>query len=87
MFSIPSSFSIFGIILMKSVLLSSKIARISNTSEGLLTKLAAMKSIPCSIPKRISLASLSVIPGKLTLTPGRFTPFLFLSSPELSTEQ
>ncbi|SIN59029.1 Uncharacterised protein [Mycobacteroides abscessus subsp. abscessus] len=44
-----------------------------------------MKSTPSLIPKLMSSASLSVIPGKLTLTPGKFTPFLFFNSPVLST--
>ena len=56
---------------------SSKISRISKTSLGRRTKLAAMKSTFSLIPKRISSASFSVIPGKLTLTPGKLTPFWF----------
>ncbi|CAC6953648.1 Uncharacterised protein [Staphylococcus aureus] len=79
--SIPSWFSILGNTEMLAFC-SSKISRISKTSLGRRTKLAAMKSTFSLIPKRISSASFSVIPGKLTLTPGKLTPFLFLSSPE-----
>ena len=46
----------------------------SNTSCALRTKLAAIKSMSLSKPKRISSASLGVIPGKLIETPGAFTP-------------
>ena len=56
---------------------SSRIWRISKTSLGRLTKLAAIKSTFSLIPKRMSSASLSVIPGKLTFTPGKLTPFYF----------
>ena len=76
MLSIPSWFSILGKIVI-CAFSSSRIWRISKTSLGRLTKLAAIKSTFSLIPKRMSSASLSVIPGKLTFTPGKLTPFYF----------
>jgi hypothetical protein len=64
---------------------SSKIFVISKTSLGRRTKLAAIKSTSFSIPKRISAASFSVIPGKLMLTLGTLTPFLFFKAPSFNT--
>ncbi|UWS61855.1 hypothetical protein N2384_00260 [Bacillus paralicheniformis] len=66
---------------MSDALCSSSSSRISRTSVERRTNDAAMKSTPCSIPNMMSLASFSVIPGRLTLTPGTFTPFLFFSVP------
>ena len=81
MLSIPSWFSILGIILMYSPSCDSSISRISSTSWARLTKLAAIKSTPCSMPNFTSSLSFSVKPGSFTLTPGTLTPFLFFKRP------
>lgn len=64
MLSIPSVIQSLGKIWTCSMCFSSNNSRISKTSWGLRTKLAAIKLISLSKPKRMSLASFSVIPGR-----------------------
>ena len=85
-FSIPSAFSIFAMIWMEEPA-SFNIARISRTASAVRTKEAAMKSKPCSIPKRISALSFSVSAGSLIFTFGTFTPLRMPSSPPFTTVQ
>ncbi|KYC62777.1 hypothetical protein B4099_2653 [Heyndrickxia coagulans] len=83
--STPSWFSILGKIFTCKASCSSRSWRISKTSDGRRTNEAAMKSMPCSSPNRISLTSFSVMPGRFTETPGTLTPFLFFKTPRFST--
>ena len=86
-FLIPSAFSIFAMIGIYGAPSSFKYALISSTHSAFLTKEAAIKSIPCSTPKRISSLSFSVIAGRRTATFGTFTPFFSPSSPPFTTSQ
>ena len=84
---IPSAFSIFAMIGVYGAFSSLRYALISRTHSAFLTKDAAIKSIPCSTPKRISSLSFSVMAGRRTDTFGTFTPFFSPSSPPFTTSQ
>ncbi len=86
-FLIPSAFSIFAMIGIFGAWHSLRNARISKIHSALRTKEAAIKSIFCCAPKRISSLSFSVIAGSLTGTFGTFTPLRSPSSPPLTTVQ
>ena len=86
-FSIPSAFSTFAMIGIYGAPSSFKYALISSTHSAFLTNDAAIKSISCSTPKRISSLSFSVIAGRRMATFGTLTPFLSPSSPPFTTEQ
>ena len=83
--STPSPFSILAITGIYGEPHSFSHALISRIHSAFLTNEAAIKSISCSTPNRISSLSFSVIAGRRMATPGTFTPFFSPSSPPLST--
>ena len=62
-------------------------ARISRTASALRTKEAATKSTSCSMPKRMSARSWSVMTGSGTVTPGTLTDLRSPSTASLTTRQ